>query len=218
MKQTGQPIPNPLRTVPFCIGLTGGIGCGKSTVARLFAAQGACIIDTDALAHQLTQPGGVAIPTIQAAFGAAFITPAGMLNRSKMRQLIFSDTNAKRSLEAILHPLILETSEATLANCTHAPYAILMAPLLLESPPFLQLVQRVLLVDCSEEQQIIRVMQRSQLDESEIRAIIAQQISPAERITQADDILINNGSLGSLENHVFALHGKYLTMNKPISI
>jgi len=218
MKQTGQPIPNPLRTVPFCIGLTGGIGCGKSTVARLFAAQGACIIDTDAIAHQLTQPGGVAIPTIQAAFGAAFITPAGMLNRSKMRQLIFSDANAKRSLEAILHPLILETSKAALANCTHAPYAILMAPLLLESPPFLQLVQRVLLVECSEEQQIIRVMQRSQLDESEIRAIIAQQISPAERIAQADDILINNGSLGSLENHVFALHGKYMTMNKPISI
>lgn len=217
MKQTGQPIPNPTQTTPFCVGLTGGMGCGKSTVAKLFEARGVCIIDTDAIAHQLTQTNGWAIPEIQATFGAQFITPAGSLNRKKMRQLVFSDANARLSLENILHPLILETSKTALTNCTNAPYAILMAALLLENQPFLQLVQRVLLVDCNEEQQITRVMRRSQLNESEIRAIIAQQISPAERVARADDIIINNGSPDDLENHVFALHGKYLTLNNKIN-
>jgi len=211
MTQTEQQFQNNSQTTPFCIGLTGGIGCGKSTVANLFAAQGACIIDTDAIAHQLTQANGRATQQIQAAFGAQFITPAGTLNRGKMRQLIFSDTSAKRSLENILHPLILETSKSALSNCAHAPYTILMAPLLLESPPFLQLVQRVLLVDCNEEQQITRVMRRSQLDESEIRAIIAQQISPAERLAHANDVIMNNGSPDDLKNQVFVLHRQYLT-------
>lgn len=197
----------------LCIGLTGGIGCGKSTVAKLFATQGACIIDTDAIAHQLTQPGGRAIPQIQTAFGASFISPEGALNRSMMRQLIFSDTNAKSRLENILHPLILESSKAQLAKCSQAPYVILMVPLLLESPAFLQLVQRVLLVDCTEQQQIARVMQRSQLDESEIRAIIATQSSPAERIAHADDIIQNSGTLDDLTDQVATLHRQYQSMS-----
>jgi len=198
----------------LCVGLTGGIGCGKSTVAKLFEAQGARIIDTDAIAHQLTRPGGISIAKIQAQFGKDFITPEGALDRSKMRQFIFADADAKRKLESILHPLILETSKAQLSACVHAPYTILMAPLLLESPDFLQLTQCILLVDCTEQNQIGRVIQRSQLDESEIRAIIAQQISPAERRSLADDIIQNNGSFDELTNQVSVLHRQYMSMNK----
>ena len=135
-----------------------------------------------------------------------------------MRQHIFSDADAKRKLEDILHPLILEASKAQLSVCDDAPYTILMAPLLLESPEFLQLTQRILLVDCTEQNQISRVMQRSQLDESQIRAIIAQQISPAERRSLADDIIQNNGSLDELTNQVSVLHKQYMSMNKSISI
>jgi len=197
-----------------CIGLTGGIGCGKSTAAKLFEAQGACIIDTDAIAHRLTQRGGIAIPQIQAHFGSEFITAEGALDRSKMRGLIFSDAEAKHKLEKILHPLILETSKAELSACDDAPYTILMAPLLLESPEFLQLTQRILLIDCTEQKQISRVMQRSQLDESQIRAIIAQQISSAERRSLADDIIQNNGSLDELTDQVSVLHRQYMSMNK----
>lgn len=202
----------------ICIGLTGGIGCGKSTAAKLFEAQGACIIDTDAIAHQLTQPGGIAIPKLQTQFGKEFITAEGALDRGKMRQLIFSDADAKRKLENLLHPLILNSSKAQLSACDDAPYTILMAPLLLEIPKFLQLTQRILLVDCAEQKQISRVMQRSQLDESEIRAIIAQQISPSERRALADDIIQNNDSLDELTDQVSVLHRQYKKMNKQISI
>jgi len=197
----------------LCIGLTGGIGCGKSTVAALFAAKGACIIDTDAIAHQLTQVGGSAISPLKTNFGASFITPEGALDRSAMRQLIFSDASAKKRLENILHPLILETCKTQMSACTDAPYVMLMAPLLLESPDFLQLTQRVLLVDCSEDRQISRVMRRSQLDESEIRAIIAQQISQPERIAAADDIIENNNTLDDLTGQVSTLHKRYIHMN-----
>ena len=110
--------------------------------------------------------------------------------------------------------MILEASKAQLSGCNNAPYVILMAPLLLESPAFMQLVQRILLVDCTEQQQIRRVMQRSQLDESEIRAIIAQQISPAERIALADDIIQNSGTPDDLKNQVSTLHRQYLNMNQ----
>ena len=207
-----------LKNVPFCIGLTGGIGCGKSTVARLFEQLGVTVIDTDAIARKLTQPDGLAIPRIVATFGTAFMTPEGTLNRDKLRQLIFADADAKTDLEAILHPLILEASNAQIRACTDTPYVILMAPLLLEVTSFLLLVQRVLLVDCSQDRQVSRVMQRSQLAEPEIRAIIAQQISQAERLAQADDIIQNNGSPDELHDQVSALHLQYLGMVDKIKI
>lgn len=194
----------------LCIGLTGGIGSGKSTVARLFAELGVNVVDTDEIAHQLTQTDGLAIPVIRADFGAEYITTAGSLDRTRMRQLIFSESAAKQKLENILHPLILAQSVAKLADNPNAPYAILMAPLLFESPSFLQQVGRVLVVNCTEKNQILRVIQRSGLDEPEICAIIARQISSAERLARADDIIQNDGTQADLVNQVLALHQQYL--------
>lgn len=204
---------SPDQSNPLCIGLTGGIGCGKSTVAQLFAAQGAAIIDTDVIAHQLTQTGGSAIAAILDAFGADYITSLGALDRPRMRQLIFADKDAKNKLENILHPQILEKSKLLINQTdTISTYAILVAPLLLESPAYLQLVQRVLVIECSEKQQISRVMQRSGLGEIEIRLIIAQQISSAERTARADDIIQNDGLRADLNNQVSALHQHYLSL------
>jgi dephospho-CoA kinase len=193
-----------------CIGLTGGIGCGKSTVARLFEALGAGVIDTDAIAHQLTQPGGAAIAAITATFGPNFIADTGAMNRTKMRQLVFADENAKLKLENILHPLILAHSRAQFIHLSGAPYVILMAPLLLECPDFLALVQRVLLVSCTEQNQVSRVKQRSGLDETQIYAIIAQQMPSSERTARADDIICNDGAFNDLSDQVARLHQHYL--------
>lgn len=197
----------------FCIGLTGGIGCGKSTVAHLFEAHGARIIDADLISHQLTQAGGAAIPDILANFGQDFITPEGAMNRSKMRELIFTDKHAKLKLEAILHPLILTACKEQLIASESAPYTILMVPLLLSSPDFLQLAQRILLVDCSEQNQIFRVLQRSALDESQIHAIIAQQPPRTEQLAHADDIVQNDGEIDDLIGQVAALHQCYINNN-----
>ena len=194
----------------LCIGLTGGIGCGKSTVARLFEDLGAVIIDADLISHQLTQAGGQAIPPVRAAFGAAYLTPAGALDRARMRQLIVADADARRKLENILHPLILVACKEQLAAPDRAPYTVLMAPLLLECPEFLKLVQRVLLVDCTGQNQIARVMQRSGLTEPEIRAIIALQLPQSERLARADDVIQNDGACDDLKNQVAALHRYYL--------
>lgn len=196
----------------LCIGLTGGIGCGKSTVARLFESHGAGIIDTDAIAHQLTQAGGQAIPLIRTAFGADYLTDTGSLDRAGMRRLIFADADARHKLEAILHPQILAACLSRLQSFPRAPYVILMVPLLLENPGFMQLVQRVLLVNCAEKNQIERVKQRSQLDETEIRAIIAQQLAPEIRIARADDIIQNDGTRDELTHQVAALHDRYLSL------
>lgn len=200
-----------MSAAPFCVGLTGGIGCGKSTVARLFEALGVAVVDADAIAHQLTQAGGQAIPLIRSHFGAAFLNASGAMDRTRMRQLILSDDDARQQLEAILHPLILDQCKTRLAGRT--PYTILMAPLLLENPEFLHLVQHVLLVSCTETNQIERVRQRSGLDESEIRAIIARQMASAERLVRADDIIQNDGARDDLTNQVAALHQHYLNIN-----
>ncbi len=194
----------------LCVGLTGGIGSGKSTVSRMFEELGAAIIDTDSIAHQLTQADGQAIPSICNSFGKNYLTPAGALDRGKMRNLIFTEHEAKTRLENILHPMILPTCKAQLAKTTTAPYTLLSAPLLLECPTFLSLVQRVLLVDCTEQNQISRVIQRSGLDESQIRAIIAIQLSRAQRLAHADDIIDNNGAISNLTEQVKTLHLRYL--------
>ena len=197
----------------LCVGLTGGIGCGKSTVAQQFAAHGARIIDADLISHQLTQVTGAAIPEILANFGSDFLTPEGAMNRNKMRELIFTDKSAKIKLEAILHPLILTSCKQQLTATDHAPYSILAAPLLLTCPDFLQLVQRVLVIDCSEQNQISRVILRSALDESKIRAIIAQQLPRTEQLARADDIVRNDGTIGDLVTQISNLHQHYLNNN-----
>jgi dephospho-CoA kinase len=193
----------------LCIGLTGGIGCGKSTVAGLFAEHGAGIIDTDAIAHHLTQRGGDAIAAISAAFGKDYITVDGELDRAKMRGLIFSDAAAKQCLELILHPLILQQTKQQLRLLQTKPYIIIVVPLLAESPSFRQLVQRVLVVDCDENTQVARVTGRSQMEEAEVRGIIAQQTPRAERLQIADDVIHNDAGMDSLAEQVSVLHERY---------
>jgi len=194
----------------LCIGLTGGIGSGKSTVASLFAKHGAGIIDTDAIAHRLTQADGEAIAAIRGAFGDDYLTDDSALDRAKMRGLVFSDTEAKRRLEGILHPLILEQAKAQLRQLQTKPYIILVVPLLPESPAFRQLVQRVLVVDCDEDTQIARVTGRNGMAEPEVRAIIARQTPRAERLQLADEVIRNDASLDRLSEQVAALHECYL--------
>lgn len=191
------------------IGLTGGIGCGKSTVANLFARYGAGIVDTDVISHQLTQRGGAAIPAIRAAFGDCYIAEDGAMNRNKMRALVFSDADARQRLEHILHPMILEQAEQQLQQLQAAPYSILVVPLLSERSIFRRLVQRVLVVDCDERTQLARVLGRCNMSEGEVRAIIASQISRADRLRLADDVIHNDAGPDSLDGQVAALHQRY---------
>jgi dephospho-CoA kinase len=192
------------------VGLTGGIGSGKSTVAALFAERGAGIIDTDAIAHHLTQAGGEAIAAIRAAFGDGCLTEDGALDRARMRELIFSDAAAKQRLEQILHPMIFEQAQAQLSRLQDRPYVLAVVPLLPESRNFRRLVRRVLVVDCDEDTQVARVVGRSRLTEAEVRAIIARQIPRAERLRLADDVIRNDAGLDSLAGQVAALHERYL--------
>lgn len=198
-----------MTTGRFSVGLTGGIGSGKSTVADMFAARGAAIIDTDLIAHALTAAGGKAMPAIQSQFGAALVTADGALDRSRMRTLVFADTTARHTLEAILHPLIREECERT-ATATQAPYLIFVVPLLLESGQWRQRVGRILVIDCSEAEQIARVMARSGLEESQVRAIMSSQVSRTERLAAADDVLVNDGNPADLSPQVDRLHTLYL--------
>lgn len=193
----------------LCVGLTGGIGCGKSTVAELFAKHGAGIIDTDALSLSLTQSGGEAIDTIRAAFGDEYITTDGALDRARMRGLIFTDSLAKQRLEDILHPRIRELARQQLRQLQNKPYIVIVVPLLPESRVFRQMVQRVLVVDCDENTQIARVVARSRMRPDEVRDIIAQQTPRAERLQIADDVIHNDGNLDSLAEQVGILHVHY---------
>jgi dephospho-CoA kinase len=192
----------------FSVGLTGGIGSGKTTVANLFAAHGASVIDTDLIAHQLTAPGGAALAQITAQFGPTFLLPDGSMNRPMMRDQVFSDPHAKKKLEAILHPLIgIEVAQAA---CTATgPYLIYVVPLLVESGKWRDRVARILVVDCSEALQVARVMQRSALSESQIRAIMATQATREQRLAAADDVVINDADTTALIAPVERLHLDY---------
>jgi len=195
----------------FSIGLTGGIGSGKTTVANMFAERGAALIDTDLIAHQLTAPGGGAISEIHAQFGAAFLTAEGALDRARMRQYVFSDPQAKSRLEAILHPLIrIETERAAdAAHAAQAAYLIFVVPLLVESSGWKARVSRVLVVDCSEETQVRRVISRSGLPEPQVRAIMAAQATREQRLAAADDVIDNDRDTAALEPQVDRLHALY---------
>jgi dephospho-CoA kinase len=193
----------------LCVGLTGGIGCGKSMVSKLFAERGAGIIDSDLIAHQLTHSNGGAISAIREAFGGDYVGSDGALNRDKMRALIFSDNTAKQRLESILHPLILAHAIDELQPLQSKPYVIIAVPLLFTSTAFQKLVQRTLVVDCTEEQQVSRVMARSKMTEIEVRKIIAQQTPHAERLQRADDVISNDSSIDNLTAQVDFLHKFY---------
>jgi len=195
------------------VGLTGGIGCGKSTAADLFAKLGAGIIDTDVISHRLTQPGGAAIPAIQKAFGNEYIADDGSLNRTRMRTLIFSVAAAKHQLESILHPLILEQTKSQLQQLLGKPYTIIVVPLLPESLAFRKLVQRILVVDCPEASQFSRTITRNRMSETEVRTVIALQTTRTERLKLADDVIHNDSDLDSLAIQVAKLHEQYLAIH-----
>jgi dephospho-CoA kinase len=195
----------------YTVGLTGGIGSGKSAVARLFAGHGAAVIDSDDIAHELSGPGGAAIGKVRATFGAEMIRPDGSLDRDRMRAFVFGDPAAREKLEAILHPLIREESTRRAMRAA-GPYVVLVIPLLIEGGVDRTRIQRVLVVDCTEAQQITRAMERSSLRESEVRAILSAQASRAERLAQAEDVIDNSGPRQALAPQVARLHEKYLLL------
>lgn len=196
---------------PFTVGLTGGVGSGKTAVAKLFARRGIAIVDSDEIAHELTRAGGPAIEPIRAAFGAAFVGADGALDRAAMRKLVFRDAQARRRLEAILHPLIGEESVRRSERATSA-YVILVVPLLVESGADRSRYSRVLVVDCAEAQQIERLKRRSGLSDVEARGILAAQATRERRLAHADDVIDNSGSPEALEGQVAFLHEKYLAL------
>ncbi|WP_414694215.1 dephospho-CoA kinase [Oxalicibacterium sp.] len=195
----------------FSVGLTGGIGSGKSTVADLFAALGASVIDTDLIAHQLTAASGVAIEPIRQAFGPSFIAANGALDRAKMREAVFGDLAAKKQLEAILHPLIRTETERAASEAQGA-YPLFVVPLLVESGVWKERVARVLVVDCPEEVQVRRVMQRNGLTEQQVRTIMATQVSRAIRLAAADDVIVNDDNTEALPVQVERLHQRYISL------
>ncbi|MFZ6848518.1 dephospho-CoA kinase [Undibacterium sp. RuRC25W] len=205
------------RSSPFAIGLTGGIGSGKTTVTDMFQQLGIAIIDTDAIAHQLTTPEGLAIPAIRQTFGNAAIAETGAMNRSWMRELVFNDSKAKKKLEQILHPLIRQQCEKQAADAS-SPYAIFAVPLLVESGNWRQRVNRIAVVDCMEETQITRVMKRNNLSLEQVQSIMRAQASREQRLAAADDIIENEADLSVVKQRVKELHEQYLKLAKNMTI
>lgn len=197
--------------MPLKIGLTGGIGSGKSSVAAIFAKLGVEIIDTDEISHRLTQPESPALASIRSQFGDNVFLPDGQLNRAKMRELVFSNTEAKQNLEAILHPLIRHEVASRLAR-SHSAYVLIVVPLLLETQGYSVLVDRILVVDCDEAKQLARTMARNGLGKAEVLAIMANQLPRQARLTHADDVLDNSGEEENLHRQVAKLHEKYLVL------
>jgi dephospho-CoA kinase len=195
------------------IGLTGGIGSGKSTVAETFRGLGAAIIDADAVVKELSEPGGAAIDALRQEFGPDAIGPEGGLDRGWMRARAFEDPGARRRLEAIVHPMVrTEADRRARAAAPQAPYIVFVIPLLIESGDWRRRVHRVLVVDCTEQTQFERVMTRPGLDEETTRAIIAAQCSRSERLAAADDVIFNEAPLDVIEACIGQLHTRYLTL------
>ncbi|QWD61071.1 dephospho-CoA kinase [Polynucleobacter sp. MWH-UH35A] len=201
--------------MPF-VGLTGGIGSGKTAVSDQLAQLGAGVVDTDLIAHQITAPNGAAIPFIEKQFGSDFIDSSGALDRVKMRSLVFANPEARKSLETITHPLIREETvrQAKKLIEEKVPYLVFVVPLLIESGNWLSLLDYLVVVDCSEETQIERVVHRSKLPRNEVERILGAQASRQERIAHADMVIENQGSLDYLQTQVLELHQKILQIEK----
>ena len=197
----------------FSIGLTGGIGSGKTTVADMFAARGVPVIDTDLIAHQITAPGGVAMPLIESTFGPEYVAADGSLDRAKMRTRVFSDNAAKAQLESITHPLIRAESERQ-RNAAQGPYHVVVVPLLIEAGERASKVERILVVDCPVDTQIERVIRRNAFTRDQVLAIIARQATREARLAAADDVVVNDSAatLETLQREVEALHARYVAM------
>ena len=199
------------------IGLTGGIGSGKTSATKFFSAEGVAVIDADTIAHELTGAQGDAIPNIKKYFGVDFITKDGELNRKKMQSRIFSDINSRKKLERILHPLI-QTEVMHRIETASSPYIIVVVPLLLETGDYCEIVTRILVVDCNEEYQISRTVSRDGLNKEEVRAIIATQKSRQARLNQADDVIVNDTDISGLQEKVKLQHNIYLSLLQKKSI
>jgi len=195
-------------STPLRLGLTGGIGSGKSTVAQMLAARGAAVIDSDAIARSVTAANGSAMPAIREAFGPEFVNPEGALDRERMRALVFTDPDAKLRLEAIVHPLVGLATQAQAQAAIQAGDTLLVfdVPLLVESPRWRKLVDQVLVVDCLETTQIERVVARSGLTREAVRNIIQAQATRAQRLAAADITVFNDGlDLAQLQRAVDGL-------------
>ncbi|MCX5590083.1 dephospho-CoA kinase [Alcaligenes endophyticus] len=196
------------------IGLTGGIGSGKSQVADFLQAWGAAVIDTDRIAHQLTLPGGRAIAPIADAFGADYIQADGALDRNKMRETVFNDPSARQKLESIIHPLITVVTNAQVQSAQGC-YLVIVVPLLIESGRWQERVDRVCVVDCDPETQIQRVQLRSGLSASTVTQIMAVQASREQRLSAADDVILNDihTTLDDLERRTKVMHERWLAQS-----
>jgi len=197
--------------VTFLVGLTGGIGSGKSAVASEFLRLGAHVIDYDAIAHELTAPGGAAIDAIRQAFGDEYINGEGAMDRKRMRDLAFTTPEAKRTLERILHPMIRAESSRR-ADSADGPYVIMMNPILVETADQDRRFDRVVVVDCPEEVQIKRVVARNGLHDDEVRRIMAAQVSRQARLAHATDVVDNSGGMADIPPKVAKLHARFLDM------
>jgi len=193
------------------VGLTGGIGCGKSTVAKIFADLNIPVLDADQIAHRLVEKGQPALARIQQEFGASILSPDGSLNRRHLREIVFSDLTQKQKLESILHPLIYKTIQAELEQLV-APYCIVSIPLLFETD-MTRLVDRILVIDCPVETQIERVKTRDNLTVERIQSIVDNQVSRAYRIAKADDLIDNSTTDYRLAEQVKKLHNLYLSLS-----
>jgi dephospho-CoA kinase len=196
------------------IGVTGGIGAGKTTVCELFARFGVSIIDADEIARQLVSPGQPALQAIVQAFGEDLLDIQGQLRRDQLRTLVFSDQEKRERLERILHPLIIQEMEHRAGQC-HTPYCILSIPLLTETG-LRRLVHRVLVIDCPETLQLQRVMDRDHLTADEVKAIIRAQSPRAGRLNMADDMIVNDAGTEKLEKQVAKLHKAYMALASQI--
>lgn len=195
----------------FSVGLTGGIGSGKTTVSQMFARFGATIIDTDLIAKELTLPNGAAMDQIKSVFGQEYIDQDGAMDRVTMRKLIFKNKEAKTKLENILHPLIFQEAQRQAHQVTQG-YPIFVVPLLTESSRWKNQTTRILVVDCTEDDQISRVMARNKLSRQEVETIMASQATRAERLSIANDVIHNQANLIELEPQIERLHMLYSTL------
>lgn len=195
----------------YAVGLTGGIGSGKTTISDLFAELGADVIDTDEIARELSQKGQPAVRQIEKRFGPEIIASDGSLDRDRLRKLVFSEPDARKALQRILHPLIRAEVRRRL-TASGKPYALVVVPLLVESRGY-DFADRVLVVDCAEEQQVARVMQRSGLSRDQVEAIMSTQATRNERLAAADDVINNDGAVAALRPQVEKLHRHYLMLS-----
>lgn len=204
-------IDEPSAARPLRIGLTGGIASGKSTVASFFADLGVPVIDTDVIAREVVAKGAPALSEIRAEFGDEVFNVDGMLDRKRMRNLVFSDDSKRRQLEGVLHPRIREAA-LNQAEAVTDPYMIIVVPLLVESP-MKEFMDRVLVVDCSEEVQLSRLLARDTENDEQARRIIAAQASRNERLAIADDVVLNDAALDQTRTRIEALHKNYLELS-----